>query len=214
MLKAKPKKPAKKLKCQPNRACVKQPANSLPDLRDNCSGCDEQGKDMAIKQKPKRRVPKAEWPNGKHPGGRPTTYRPEICQELIDWFDQDPWEEVNGKKQARRLPTFIAFAREKKIALATIYNWINPKHASYQPEFLETFEKLAKDAQKEALIQNALLGLYNPFFSKFVAVNISDMRDKHDVDLMDNRMVQLILESLPPDVAEGVRAAIKAKGKK
>jgi len=40
------------------------------------------------------------------------------------------------------------------------------------------------------------------------------MRDKHDVDLMDNRMVQLILESLPPDVAEGVRAAIKAKGKK
>ena len=39
-------------------------------------------------------------------------------------------------------------------------------------------------------------------------------RDKHDLDLMDNRMVQLILESLPPDVAEGVRLAIKAKGKK
>jgi len=162
----------------------------------------------------KKPVPRAEWPNGKHPGGRPIVYYPEICQELIDWFDQEPWETVNGKRLPRKLPTLIAFARDKKVALSTIYNWINPKHSSYQQEFLETYTRGAKEAQREVLTQNALQGLYNPVFSKFLAINITDMRDKHDVDLMDNRMVQLILESLPPDVAEGVRAAIKAKGKK
>jgi len=205
-MKAKPKKPAKKvrLKCQPNRACVKQPANALPDSRDNCTGCDE---------KPKR-VPRAEWPNGKHPGGRPTTYRPEICQEMIAWFDQEPWEVVNGKRLPRKLPTLIAFARDKKIGLSTIYDWMNPEHASFQKEFSDIFVRMAKDAQRETLIQNTLQGLYNPFFAKFLAVNITELRDRQDVDISDNRMVQDILSALPPDVAEGVRLAIKAEGAK
>jgi len=170
-----------------------------------------------LKAKPKTKkkpVPKTEWPNGKHPGGRPTIYYPEICQELIDWFDQEPWETVNGKRLPRKLPTLIAFARDKKVGISTIYDWTNPKHASYQKEFSDIFTRMVKDAQREVLTQNALQGLYNPVFSKFLAINITEMRDKRDVDFNDNRMVQLILESLPPDVAEGVRLAIKAKGKK
>jgi len=166
-----------------------------------------------LKAKPKKPTTKTK-PGVKNLGGRPTTYRPELCQELIEWFNQEPWEDVGGKRLPRKLPTLIAFAREKKIGLSTIYDWTNKEHASYQKRFSETFMKMAKDAQKEALIQNALLGLYNPFFSKFVAVNISDMRDKQDVDISDNRMVQRILNALPSDMAEGVRQAIKAEGAK
>ena len=133
---------------------------------------------------------------------------------MIEWFDQEPWETVNGKRLPRKLPTLIAFARDKNIGLSTIYDWMNPKHASFQKEFSETFTRRVKSAQQEVLVQNALQGLYNPVFAKFLAINITEMRDKRDVDFNDNRMVQLILESLPPDMAEGVRVAIKAEGKK
>lgn len=34
------------MKCQKNKACVKQPANALPDDRKRCSGCDKTGKDI------------------------------------------------------------------------------------------------------------------------------------------------------------------------
>lgn len=33
------------MKCQKNRACVKQPANALPDFRKKCTGCEKIGKD-------------------------------------------------------------------------------------------------------------------------------------------------------------------------
>lgn len=39
------KKEVCKLKCQKNRACVKQSPNSLPDTRKKCTGCDKIGKD-------------------------------------------------------------------------------------------------------------------------------------------------------------------------
>lgn len=39
------------MKCQKNKACVKQPANSLPDNRERCTGCDKIGKDKNVKIK-------------------------------------------------------------------------------------------------------------------------------------------------------------------
>jgi hypothetical protein len=33
------------MKCQKNKACVKQPPNALPDFRKRCTGCDKIGKD-------------------------------------------------------------------------------------------------------------------------------------------------------------------------
>jgi len=131
----------------------------------------------------KKPAPKKKWNGkGKHPGGRPTKFYPEICEELIDWFDQEPWDELNGKRIPRKLPTLIAFARAKKIGLSTIYDWIDSKHSSYQKEFSEIYTQRAKEAQREVLTQNALQGLYNPVFSKFLAINITDMRDKQDIE--------------------------------
>ena len=37
------------MKCQKNKACVKQPGNGLPDLRKKCTGCDKIGKDRKNK---------------------------------------------------------------------------------------------------------------------------------------------------------------------
>lgn len=128
------------------------------------------------------------------PAGRPTKYKSEYCQALVDFFGQDPYEEreiehygkdgevkwADIKLMPRKLPSLVDFAKSIKVGISTVYDWINPKHASYQKEFSETFTHKAKKLQKWALIQGGLMGVYNPAFAKFVAVNISDMRDKQE----------------------------------
>lgn len=117
--------------------------------------------------------------------GRPSEYYPELCNELEDWFNVKPYEEKDGKRIPRDLPTLVNFARSKSIGLSTIYTWIDPKHTSFHKEFLETYEKVVKHAQKEHLIQNGLQGLWNANFSKFVAVNLTDMREQGIFDNAD-----------------------------
>jgi hypothetical protein len=86
------------------------------------------------------------------------------------------------KRFANKLPTLVGFAKHIKVAIRTVYNWADENTGSFQVEFLHAF-KQAKLLQKDFLIQNGLQGLYNPIFSKFTAINITDMRDQQDVVL-------------------------------
>ena len=98
---------------------------------------------------------------------RPTKYDPSKNQAVIDLMSEGASiVEVAGLLDVRR---------------ETIYDWINSEHPSYQKEFSETYTRVAKDAQKEVIIQNGLQSLFNPIFTKFVAVNMTEMRDKQDV---------------------------------
>lgn len=126
---------------------------------------------------------------------RPSKYDPKFCKQLIDFFDVEPYEDKelphygkegklkwkDFKRVANRLPTIRNFAKHIKISVATVYNWLNPEHSSHQPKFLDAFNT-TKDLQKWFLIENGLNGCYNPLFAKFVAINISDMRDKQAVE--------------------------------
>lgn len=48
------------MKCQKNRACVKQPMNALPDTRKRCTGCDgKTGKDRKAPKNAQREVAKS-----------------------------------------------------------------------------------------------------------------------------------------------------------
>lgn len=131
--------------------------------------------------------------------GQPTKYKPEYCQTAIDFFDVPPYEDVkiphydkNGKKDEdgnpvvvwedikrmpNKLPTLVGFAREIGVCYATLFNWMDPEHGSFQKEFLDIVTRVSKELQKEHLIQNGLQGLYNPQAFKFVAINVTDMRD-------------------------------------
>jgi len=126
--------------------------------------------------------------------GAQTKYTPKLCDKLIDFFDADPYYEKeiphfnkNGglawtgyQLVANRLPTLRNFAKKYNIGRSTIYDWVNPEHASYQKDFSDTLEK-AKIIRKWFLIENGLNGLYNSGFAIFTAKNVTDMTDKKEL---------------------------------
>lgn len=142
----------------------------------------------------------------KNKGGRPPKYKEEYCQMLIDFFDVEPYEDVelphykdgqrtwsDFKRVANDLPTLSAFAKKIGVGVSTVYDWINEKHASYQQEFSETYTRKCKDLQKWMVVQNGLQGTYNPTFAKFVMMNISDWRDRNDTTTDDKPIEQIVM---------------------
>lgn len=139
---------------------------------------------MAKKSKPK-----------KNKVGRPSKYKPEYCQAIIDFFDVEPYEEreiehmdkrgnvtwVDIKRMANPLPTLRNFAKHIGCGVSTLMDWVDPKHASYHPEFSEAYKR-AKRIRKWFLVENGLNGCHNPLYAKFVAVNMTDMSDKQQVE--------------------------------
>lgn len=116
--------------------------------------------------------------------GRPTKYKPEYCQMLIEFFDVEPFYEkemphykdgeiswVDYKLKANPLPTIRKFAKKIGVHVSNVYRWIN-EHV----EFCDSFTQ-AKELRKWMLIENGLNGCYNPAFAIFVAKNITDMKD-------------------------------------
>jgi hypothetical protein len=131
----------------------------------------------------------------KHPGGRPSKYDQKYCSQLVSFFSVDAYrKEVaetsqeffqNGtlKKKAEKyrfvpseMPTFARFARKIKVNPDTLHEW--KKH---HPEFSEAYNE-AKELQKQFLITIGLAGAAPPASFIFVAKNVTDMRDKQEVD--------------------------------
>ena len=137
-------------------------------------------------------VKKAEYkkkPNWKNDTGRPTKYKSEYCQMIVDYFSQDirDIEEVEikdkkwnttiiNKKTPKRLPTISKFGLSIGIADDTLSEWAK-EHADFSVAY-----RKAKDLQKNFLNDCALLWLYDSGYSKFVAINCTDMKDKSEVD--------------------------------
>jgi hypothetical protein len=125
----------------------------------------------------------------KHPGGRPEEYKEEYCQMLIDYFDTPKWYEREVTHQSKNgeyttceiepnpMPQFSIFARKVlKVSKQTLLNWAD-KHQ----EFMDAYNT-CKEIQKEFILENGMAGRYNPQFTKFVAINVTDMKDKTEVD--------------------------------
>lgn len=117
----------------------------------------------------------------KHPGGRPSKYKPEFIPQMIDFFSIEPSRMEEGHMGAmverpNRLPTFERFASNIDVTVDTLLNW----NKSF-PEFLGAYKK-CKQMQKDFMVQNGMSGLFNAAFTKFVAINITDMVDKSEVD--------------------------------
>lgn len=156
---------------------------------------------MARKPK-KKKAPKK--PKKK---GRPTRYRPRFCEKLIQHFDIEPWEEreIPHYKDGQvvwndikilpvRMPTLRGFAKKIGVGISTIYDWLNSEHRSYHKDFSDAFTH-AKEIRRDWLIDLGLSGGAPPASFKFVAVNVTEMRDKTDVNVSG----EVILK--PPKIA-------------
>lgn len=121
-------------------------------------------------------------------GGRPTSYDPKYCEDIITFFNRPAFVETTDvytykdgttKETMRRLPnvlpTLERFAADLGVARSSLYEW-----AKVHKEFAEAIS-VAKEMQKDMIMTNGMLGLYNSPFAIFVAKNVTDMRDSHDV---------------------------------
>ena len=121
--------------------------------------------------------------------GAPTKYRPEFCEDIITFFDREPFkvatdDEGNalttqtGKPllMACELPTFEKFASDIGVHKDSIYEW-----AKVHPEFSDA-KKIAQQLQYNILVQNGLLGGYNSTFAIFTGKAALGMRDGGEAD--------------------------------
>lgn len=127
------------------------------------------------------------------PSGRPTEYKSEFCQQIIEFFNKPPYEPLMVKDDKGKdvvatdkfgraiytpctLPTKEAFATSIGVHAETLLNW-----SKKNTEFFDAIKK-AENHQKNILIQNGLIGNYEKTFAIFVAKNVTDMNDKQTVD--------------------------------
>lgn len=119
----------------------------------------------------------------------PTKWKPEMCDDLVAFFSVEPNYEkevfkVNKKgdeysvfeTKPNQIPFFGVWERKHKISRMAVSDWAKPENEAKYPGFRDAYLQ-AKEMQKEFLISNALLGLYNPTSFIFTAKNITDMRD-------------------------------------
>jgi hypothetical protein len=119
--------------------------------------------------------------------GAPIKYHDGVPDQLLNFFNAPLFQEIGGKTMPNFLPTIEKFCVDIGIATSTFYEWCK----KYE-DLSSAFEK-AKHYQKNQLMQLSLLGFYKEGFAKFVAVNITDLRDKqettHDISESAKKLV-------------------------
>lgn len=121
--------------------------------------------------------------------GRPTLYKSEYCEKLIEFFDKEPYSEKLLKKVTKQgdvieiptnvpsdFPTLAGFAIELGVSRDTLQEW-----AKVHPEFSVAYKR-AKDFQERYLTVNGIKGLIQPAFSIFTAKNVIDWRDRSEIE--------------------------------
>jgi hypothetical protein len=129
----------------------------------------------------------------KNKGGRPTSYYPEVCEEMREFFINWPeFREVEREVASggRKLtimeklvnypPTLNKFAIKLGVHRDTLQEW-----SKVHPEFSVVY-RLCKSIQEEWWSDRGVSGEYNPGFSKLMLVNHSDIKDKVTHDVSDD----------------------------
>lgn len=121
--------------------------------------------------------------------GRPTDYKPEYCQAIIEYFSIEPYREVEREvvtksgqvatihvTEATDFPSFAGFAAKIGHHRETLRNW-----CENEPEFFAAYKK-AKELQENWLVTNGLKRLIDTAFGIFIAKNVTDMHDKQHLE--------------------------------
>lgn len=132
--------------------------------------------------------------------GAPTKYKPEYCEQILEFFNKEPFEYVeidveddegnvrktialdktgNPIRVPVHLPTKEAFATSIGVDRGSLLNW-----AREHPEFFSAI-KICEQMQQNILLQNALVQSYDKTFSIFTAKNVMGWTDKGSSDFVN-----------------------------
>jgi hypothetical protein len=154
---------------------------------------------MSKKEATKLKVPKRAPREGE---GRPSKYRPEYCQRMLDYFSQarEIVKKVQsfGKYQDKEyleFPTFQGFAAfEIGVTHQTLIAWCKD-----YPEFSEAY-RACKDMQEQILVKGGLTKQYDSAFAKFILNSVSDtFKEKVVVEAdAETKNIIKLAYALPP----------------
>ncbi len=125
--------------------------------------------------------------------GRPSKYKPEYCDMIIQYFDKPPQQVVyketyysDGTLKSRepivlgaQLPTYQGFAHSIGVDAATLRRWGSDES---KPEFCAAYAR-ARELQEHILVVNAIGGQYNSQFAQFYAKNNLGYKDKTEQEV-------------------------------
>ena len=112
--------------------------------------------------------------------GRPTKYKPEYCEAIINYFDIKPTvvtKTMTGpSEEANTLPTILKFSKLIGVNHETLIEW-----GKVNPEFSAAYNR-AREMQKEFIIENALRNNYQGYFAGLMMKNMFGWRDKNEIE--------------------------------
>lgn len=119
--------------------------------------------------------------------GRPTKFKVEYCQQIIDYFsNNDAYEvlehesdETRRKAFLNRPITMMGFAQSIGVDYTTVYRWANDKDENGRlenPDFCNAF-RAAMTMQEKMIIEGGMAGVYNPAISTMMLKNHHGYRD-------------------------------------
>lgn len=129
------------------------------------------------------------------PVGRPSVFKEEYSDKLIEYFDKVPFERVplrdkNGDEKGFELvptmfPTLARFATMVGVTRETLHDWATAKNAEGElkhPDFSYAYKK-AKEYQEAILVEGTMAGAFQANFSIFTAKNVLGWRDKTEQEI-------------------------------
>jgi hypothetical protein len=131
----------------------------------------------------------------KNPKGRPSLYKEEFCQQMLEYFNIPAYERlevIDNTGQVKEVkaipnvfPTLARFACNIGVTRDTLYEWSTAKNENGElkhPDFSYAYKK-AKEYQEANLVEGAIAGAYAQAFAIFTAKNVLGWKDKIEQEL-------------------------------
>lgn len=121
----------------------------------------------------------------RQPLGRPSSYRVEYAQQLIDYFEAAAMDTPLAEDEIRLFPTLARFATFCGVDQNTLRNWADAKDMDdtpLHPEFFRAYYAV-KAYQEAYLAEGYAAGIYaNPGFGALIAKNLLAWKDKTETE--------------------------------
>ena len=137
-----------------------------------------------------------------HAGGRPTKYKEEYCDAIVQYFSVQPQQTtyrrtyyadgtINSEEPitlAEQIPTFQGFANDIGVHVDTLIEW-----AKIDKKFSEAYAR-AKQLQEKIWLINGMSGLYNSQFAQFFGKNCWGYKDKTETEHTGDVTISIKIE--------------------